>query len=907
MVTARRLPGIRFEAQPPPLPEVLPRMDIACFVGFAASGPLHLPIVIEDPAQFSAIFGDEVALAWDEAHGERRFAYLSSTVRAFFRNGGRRCWVIRVANEIEASFNLFPLPGLVKVRQVMGETVFSPALARSRSVGSASDNVRVATSLLSRSIRAGLLAFNPAEHSVEIGVRVSSSEALAVGDLLRLTLRAQDALLIVPIDALLPASTAGSPFNRRVLSSRPLLFRLSSPFAPASPVQTGNVLVTHLDGSMNSYTAEYHPGQAIPLQLTLPNTKIPAPGDLIRADFSVERLWLSVRDVQIMPTPPVGNMITVQVIGEGEWLRSASSPALVAADAAGEILSFELAAQHGLDRLTRLSDLGFVPGQPRFWDSLPVDADLYSMMASDQPLPDLWHDAAEPRFPLAGSDYLLKTDFYFPLAVPIIASDFSGALPQTPSALERDGLANFDANLFLDPKLRGFNARSLIEQINFLRYQSGTSFALRGIYTALDLDEVTLIAVPDAVHLGWTLQTNTTSLLPPIKPPTPPTPEPETFIACGLKPVPVPTLTVSAPDATNSFHISWETNSPLALSFILEESNDPDPSRGSVLFTGTATRLDVYGRPAGDYYYRVRAVFEGRLGDWSDSKPVRVGSNNRWVVNAPPTTPLPVLLDVQTALLQFCAARGDLLAVLSMAAHYRENAAVAHVAALTPVGFGQSNALTYGAIYHPWLIIRDESRPDALFTVPPDGTMSGLLALRAAKRGAWIAPANEELRDVVALIPGIAETQWLPLQGAQINLIRQEPHGFVVLNEDTLAAADDRDLRPINVRRLLILLRRLALTQGSTYVFEPNDDTFQRRVQRGFERLMEYMFLRGAFAGDQPGNAFQVVTNTTLNTPLSMEQGRFIVELRVAPSLPMRFLTVRLVQSGEGSTAAEVR
>jgi hypothetical protein len=43
----RRLPGIRFEASAPPLDEVLPRMDIAAFVGFAASGPVHLPVAVE--------------------------------------------------------------------------------------------------------------------------------------------------------------------------------------------------------------------------------------------------------------------------------------------------------------------------------------------------------------------------------------------------------------------------------------------------------------------------------------------------------------------------------------------------------------------------------------------------------------------------------------------------------------------------------------------------------------------------------------------------------------------------------------------------------------------------------------------------------------------------------------------
>ena len=51
-VQQRRPAGFRFEAQPPILPEALPRMDIAVFVGFASAGPLDLPVVVEDVTHF---------------------------------------------------------------------------------------------------------------------------------------------------------------------------------------------------------------------------------------------------------------------------------------------------------------------------------------------------------------------------------------------------------------------------------------------------------------------------------------------------------------------------------------------------------------------------------------------------------------------------------------------------------------------------------------------------------------------------------------------------------------------------------------------------------------------------------------------------------------------------------------
>src|SRR5205823_6408162 len=93
---ARRLPGLQFQAVPPPSPRVLPRMDVAAFVGYATGGPFHLPVAIEDGADFAATFGDDLQLAIDPLSGAPVSTQLGSAVRTFLRNGGKRCWVIRV-------------------------------------------------------------------------------------------------------------------------------------------------------------------------------------------------------------------------------------------------------------------------------------------------------------------------------------------------------------------------------------------------------------------------------------------------------------------------------------------------------------------------------------------------------------------------------------------------------------------------------------------------------------------------------------------------------------------------------------------------------------------------------------------------------------------------------------------
>jgi len=62
------------------------RTDVAGFVGLARRGPLHLAVPIESYRQFESWFGD----AFDNG-------YLAYVTRAFFENGGRRAWVVRVA------------------------------------------------------------------------------------------------------------------------------------------------------------------------------------------------------------------------------------------------------------------------------------------------------------------------------------------------------------------------------------------------------------------------------------------------------------------------------------------------------------------------------------------------------------------------------------------------------------------------------------------------------------------------------------------------------------------------------------------------------------------------------------------------------------------------------------------
>lgn len=93
MVQSRLTPGVYYErvdVSAPPI-SVL-RTDIAGFVGIAIRGPLHQALPVQSWRQFQAYFGDFTGAG-----------YLAFAVRAFFENGGQRCWVVRVSSELAAT------------------------------------------------------------------------------------------------------------------------------------------------------------------------------------------------------------------------------------------------------------------------------------------------------------------------------------------------------------------------------------------------------------------------------------------------------------------------------------------------------------------------------------------------------------------------------------------------------------------------------------------------------------------------------------------------------------------------------------------------------------------------------------------------------------------------------------
>jgi hypothetical protein len=909
-----RLPGLRFVTQPPASPDVLPRMDIACFAGFAAGGPFHTPVAIEDAAQLTAVFGEDLALALDPETNELAYAQLVPATRAFLAGGGRRCWVVRVGEDEGLRALALPVPGLA-IRAAEG--ALRPASLRARSPGTWADALEVAA--VAQSEPAAVTRVDVADGApvrLLLGLRFARLQAVRDGDLMRV--RGAGWTLLAPAR---PAADDGVEIDLdRAVWTRPV--------APADV--TGAEVVTASLG--DSTTAHAVGGVAfdahgrLSIDVAGDPAEAPVPGSLLALDgLGAARAWLLIDELR---APDAGGSLDPEhafgLVGEALW-ADAHGPIdplpFDPATATAERLTLELWVRRPAAAPARLDGLGFAAEHPRWVGRLPSDAERHGAPDPGPPLPEpaLWAQSA--HFPLCGED-LADEDMLVPLALAIVPDRFLGAPMPTDPPLRRNGipaadaqdadltaLAERTAKAFLHPELASLTTRAVGAAADYLRYETPQPQRLRGLHCVLDLDEVTLLAVPDAA-----LRPCITEQAPPLPEVTAPTalphPDPAAFADCGLRALLTPVLEAEQPRASGAATLTWTPTDVAGASYLVQASADPVAfGAPETLYDGRGTSLSVDARAAGPYV-RVRAHSAQGTSDWSNGIALDAGPRVRSTLAPAADYGAEALLAIQRAALRTCGARGDMLGVLSLPGHYREDAAIAHATTLRPGGpidgspldwlvppleGAENAALAHGAIYHPWPTVTVDGGPQ-LRRLVPDGPAAGVLAARARERGVWIAPASEPLRDVVALVPKLDRRRRLDLQEARVNELRQHPAGFLCHAEETLSIEEEQ--RPINVRRLLDLLRRLVILHGTDHVFASNDARLARRLQRGFERLLRRLYGAGAFAGETASQAFQVVTAA----PRDGDAGQLIVELRVAPSLPMRFITVRLVQGAAGGS-----
>ncbi|MEV6634658.1 phage tail sheath C-terminal domain-containing protein [Actinoplanes sp. NPDC051470] len=263
-----------------------------------------------------------------------------------------------------------------------------------------------------------------------------------------------------------------------------------------------------------------------------------------------------------------------------------------------------------------------------------------------------------------------------------------------------------------------------------------------------------------------------------------------------------------------------------------------------------------------------------------------------------------MFLGAQKQLIDFCEASHSKMAILDV-----------------PPGLNATRALewrsrlardsAFGALYYPNVVVPNPlARPGATngelyLTVPTSGHVAGVWARTDGARGVWKAPANEAVRGIVRLENDVTSGEQDLLNPEGVNCIRSfGSYGTKIWGARTLAKTDP-SWRYINVRRLFNFIEE-SIQRGTQWaVFEPNDFDLWQRVKRNITSFLRGLWTQGALVGATPEQAFYVLCDASNNPPSSVDEGKLIVEVGIAPVKPAEFVIFRISQWQGGGSATD--
>jgi uncharacterized protein len=246
---------------------------------------------------------------------------------------------------------------------------------------------------------------------------------------------------------------------------------------------------------------------------------------------------------------------------------------------------------------------------------------------------------------------------------------------------------------------------------------------------------------------------------------------------------------------------------------------------------------------------------------------------------------------VQTALISHCEQNGNRMAVLDAPPGMNPQQIKAW---RSEVAMYDS---AYAALYYPWIKVENPIgvNGNAEVYIPPSGHVAGVWARTDETRGVWKAPANDTIRGVLDIERTITQNEQGLLNPIGINCIRPfGTRGIRIWGARTLSS--DTDWRYINVRRLFNMIEATIL-EGTQYaVFEPNDQTLWEGVKRTLNGFLRGLWSAGALFGATADQAFYVKCDAETNPPQSIDEGKLVVEVGIAPVKPAEFIVFRISQ-----------
>jgi hypothetical protein len=256
---------------------------------------------------------------------------------------------------------------------------------------------------------------------------------------------------------------------------------------------------------------------------------------------------------------------------------------------------------------------------------------------------------------------------------------------------------------------------------------------------------------------------------------------------------------------------------------------------------------------------------------------------------------------VQTNAINMAATRKDAVAFVSPPSTAvvnnsgsEQTSVLSWMSGLSSVTGGPTGS--YGFADSGWKYLFDRYNNNYVW-VPMNGDIAGLCVYTDNTTNPWYSPAGYTrgaIKNVIKLAWNPTQTNRDALYQVAVNPVTSFPGSGTVLFGDKTMQTQPSAFDRINVRRLFITLEQAIAKAAKFSLFEFND-TF---TQAQFVALIT-PYLRSVQA--QRGiTAFQVVCDSTNNTPVVVNNNQFVGDIYIQPARSINFIQLNFVAVGTG-------
>ena len=195
----------------------------------------------------------------------------------------------------------------------------------------------------------------------------------------------------------------------------------------------------------------------------------------------------------------------------------------------------------------------------------------------------------------------------------------------------------------------------------------------------------------------------------------------------------------------------------------------------------------------------------------------------------------------------------------------------------------------YVATYYPWVYMDNPAVNAGQILVPPSVVIPGVIAFTDSVAHEWFAPAGLNrggLSNVRSTKKKLTHTDRDNLYEGRVNPIASFPgQGVVVFGQKTLQAKPSA-LDRINVRRLLIRLKKFIASSSRFLVFEQNDSSTRARCLNIVNPFLESVQANSGLS------AFKVVMDDSNNTPDVIDRNQLVGQIFIQPTRTAEFIVL---------------